>query len=80
MPFPLNNNGEFVARQVCATDTNGDLLFTAVPAYDVVDYGSSTRAVRGMSRGIMRFTPAGESQCKVAYRRLHLFLPMGTSI
>ena len=66
MPFPLNNR-EFVCRQMCATDTNGDLLVTAVPVNDVVDYGMKTRTVRGVSRALMRFTPSGESQCKVAY-------------
>ena len=64
MPFPLNNR-EFVARQVCATDTNGDLLITAVPIDDMVDYGMSMRTVRGVARTIMRCTPSGESQCKV---------------
>jgi len=66
MPFPLNYR-EFVSRQVCAADTNGDLLLTAVPVDDVIDYGMSTRTVRGVSRALMRFTPSGESQCKVAY-------------
>ena len=66
MPFPLNSR-EFVSRNLSATDTNGDLIITAVPVSDVVDYGTSTRAVRGVSRGIMRFAPSGESQCKVAY-------------
>jgi len=45
MPFPLNNR-EFVGHQVCAKDTNGDLLITAVPVDDVIDYGMSTRTVR----------------------------------
>ena len=66
MPFPLNNR-EFVGRQVCAADTNGDLLITAVPVDDVIDYGMSTRAVRGVSRGITRITSSGELQCKVTY-------------
>ena len=66
MTFPLNNR-EFVARQVCATDTSGDLLITVVPIGDVIDYGMSTRTVRGVSRALMRFTPSGESQCKVTY-------------
>jgi len=66
MPFPLNNR-EFVSRLVCATDTNGDMLITAVPADDVIDYGMSIRTVRGVSRALVRFTPSGESQCKVTY-------------
>jgi len=66
MPFPLNDR-EFVARQVCATDTNGDLLFSAVPVDDVIDYGLKHRTVRGVARTLMRFTPSGESQCKVTF-------------
>ena len=66
MPFPLNNR-EFVGRNLCAADTNGDLLITAVPVDDVVDYGMSTRTVRGVARAFMRITPSGESQCKVTY-------------
>ena len=66
MAFPLSNR-EFVGRFVCAADTNGDLLFTAVPVDDVVDYGMSTRTVRGVDRALMRVTPSGESQCKVTY-------------
>ena len=66
MPFPLNNR-EFVSRNLCATDTNCDLMFTAVPVSDVVDYGMSTRAVRAVSRSLLRFSPSGESQCKVTY-------------
>ena len=65
MPFPLNNR-EFVGRQVCATDANGDLLNTYVAVDDVVDYGMSTRTVRGVGRTLVRITPSGESQCKVA--------------
>ena len=64
MPFPLYKR-EFINRQVCALDANGDLLISVVPVDDVVDYGMSTRAVRGVARGIMRLTPSGESQCKV---------------
>ena len=64
MPFPLRNR-EFVGRQVCATDTNGDLVVAFVPVDDLVDYGMNTRTVRGLTRALMRFTPSGESQCKV---------------
>jgi len=73
MPFPLNNR-EFVGRVVCAKDTNGDLLITAVPVDDVVDFGLSTRTVRAVSRALSRFTPYGESQCKVT---LILYLDAG---
>jgi len=66
MPFPLNNR-EFMLRYLCATDTNGDLLVTYVPVDDVIDYGMSTRAVRAVSRALLRITPSGESQCKVTY-------------
>jgi len=66
LSFPLNNR-EFVGRFVCAKDTNGDLLITAVPVDDVIDYGMNTRTVRGVSRALTRFTPSGESQCKVTY-------------
>ena len=65
-PFPLKNR-EFVGRQVCAADTNGDLLVAAVPVDNVIDYGMTTRTVRGVARALMRVTPSGESQCKVTY-------------
>jgi len=64
MPFPLNNR-EFVSRNMCVKDANGDLLFAAVPVDDVIDYGMSTRTVRAVTRALMRTTPFGESQCKV---------------
>jgi len=64
MPFPLSNR-EFVNRIVFATDINSDLLITFVPVDDVIDYGMSTRTVRGVSRALVRFTPSGELQCKV---------------
>jgi len=70
MPFPLHNR-EFVGRQVCAMDTNGDLLITYVHVDDVVDYGMSARTVRGSNRAILRFTPVGDSQCSVTYS-LHM--------
>ena len=38
MPFPLRNR-EFVNRQVCCSDVNGDLLYSLVPADEVIDYG-----------------------------------------
>jgi len=76
MPFPLHNR-EFVARQVAATDTNGDLLFTSMPVDDVIDYGMSKRTVRGVSRVLLRLTPNGESQCKVTY---HMYLDAGGRI
>ena len=66
MPFPLYNR-EFVSRGLCATDTNGDILVTYVPVDDVIDYGMSTRAVRGAARALMRATPSGQSQCKVTF-------------
>ena len=66
MPFPLNNR-EFVARNLCAADTNGDLLFASVPVDDVVDYGMNMRTVRGVARALVRFTPLGESQCKATH-------------
>ena len=66
MPFPLNNR-EFVARQLCTGDANGDLLVTIVPLDEVIDYGLKHRTVRGVSRALMRFTPFGESQCQVTY-------------
>ena len=66
MPFPLSNR-EYVARQICAVDTNGDLLIIAASVDDVIDYGMSTRTVRGVSKALVRFVPWGESQCKVTY-------------
>ena len=65
MIFPIQNR-EFVGHQVCATDTNGDLLVTYEPVNDEIDYGVKYWAVRGVSRVFMRFTPSGESQCKAA--------------
>jgi len=70
MPFPLNNR-EFVNRQLCCSDVNGDLLFAYAPVDDVIDYGMNARAVRGLIRAIMRLTPTGESQCKVTY---HIYI------
>jgi len=66
MPFPLNNR-EFVNRLVCVADINGDLLIMCVPVDNVIDYGMNTRTVRGVSRALVRFTPYGESHCKVTY-------------
>jgi len=66
MPFPLNNR-EFVTRTLCAADANGSLLIIYAPVNDVIDYGMSTRAVRGVSRALVRITPSRESQCKVTY-------------
>jgi len=68
MPFPLQNR-EFVVRQVSAADTNGDLLYAALPVGDVIDYGMTSRTVRGVSRGIIRITPSGKSQCKITYNQ-----------
>jgi len=70
MPFPLHNR-EFVGRQVCAADTNGDFLVTAVPTDEVIDYGVKTNTVRGVGRSITRLAPEGYEQCKVTY---HMYL------
>jgi len=66
MPFPLNNR-EFVIRQVCSTETAGDLLITTVSVNELADYGMSKRTVSGALRAVVRFTPECESQCKIAY-------------
>jgi len=76
MPFPLHNR-EFVARQMAATDTNGDFLVVAVPTDEVIDYGMKTRTVRGVSRALVQFSPYGESQCKITY---HMNLDAGGRI
>jgi len=61
MPFPVHNK-EFVGRQVCTVDNNGDFLVAVVPFDDFIDYGMKTRAVRGVTRALMRLTPCGELQ------------------
>ena len=66
MPFVLRDR-EFVARQVCAMDTDGDFLVAAVPIDEIVDYGMSTRTVRGVFWALTRFTSLGDSQCKITY-------------
>jgi len=70
MPFPLHNR-EFVVRQVCCSDVNGDFLVVAVSTDDVIDYGMKTNTVRGVSRALTRFAPSGESRCKVTH---HMYL------
>ena len=60
MPFPMKSR-EFITRLVCATDTNGDVLVACVPADDVIDYGMNIRAVRGVSKSLIRFAPSGEN-------------------
>ena len=76
MPFSLRNR-EFVARQVAATDTNGDFLVVAVPTDEVIDYRMKTTTVRGVSRLIMRLVPEGHDRCKVTY---HIHLDAGGRI
>jgi len=64
MPLLLRNR-EFVARQVCASDTSGDFLVAADPVDDIIDYGMTIRTVRGIGRCLTRITPLGISQCRV---------------
>jgi len=66
MPFPLYNR-EFVGRMICATDANGDILIASVPVNDTVDYGLSTRTVRGVTRSFFRVASSSESRCRVTY-------------
>jgi len=57
MLSPLHNR-EFVGRQVCVEDTNGDLL----PVDEVIDYGMKTNTFRGVSSTIMRLVPEGHER------------------
>jgi len=66
MPFPLQMR-EFVGRQLCVTEANGDLLLAVVPIDDVVDYGMKTWAVRGTSQCFLRLTSVGDKLCEVTY-------------
>jgi len=64
MPFPMRNR-EFVGRQCCAVDTNGDLVAAFVPIDDVIDNGIATNmTVRGRTRAFMRFSRLSDKQCR----------------
>ena len=66
MPFPLHTR-DFVGRNLCATDTNGDCLLVAVPIDEAIDYGMSIKTVRGVARVFLRFASTGESQCDATF-------------
>jgi len=62
LPFPLNNR-EFVSRQVCAEDDNGDLVLAFSPVQAEVDYGKRFKTVRGASAAFFTISSLGGSQC-----------------
>ena len=66
MPFPLYPR-EFVNRQLCTVDDNGDFLTMASPVDAVIDYGTSIRTVRGTAKGFMRLAKLNNDQCTVTY-------------
>ena len=64
MPFPFKNR-EFVGRQLCLRDSNGDLLLVMVPANDVLDYGKILSVVRATLNLVLRFHEINSNQCSV---------------
>lgn len=66
---------ELVARQVFLKDAAGSFVVAFEPPMEaiVVDYGKNMRAVRGRATGYIKFTPAGNAQCKLElYQRVDL--------
>jgi hypothetical protein len=71
LPFPLLSR-EFVQRQVCCTDASNAIVVASEPPRTKtrVDYGTSMNVVRGTIVSFVRFTPAGNEQCKLTlYQR-----------
>ena len=67
-PFPLLiAHREFVNRRVCATDANGDYIYAAAEAPDVVDYGMKIKVVRARVRSFARFSPVSPTQCSFTF-------------
>jgi hypothetical protein len=67
MPFPLMNR-EFLARYMCFTETNGDLILAneQLPDSASVDYGANFRVVRAKTTGVFRFKSINDdTQCEV---------------
>jgi hypothetical protein len=77
MPFPLNRR-EFVARQVCASEENTNVLLLAVESVDgEVDYGASFRVVRGSIRAFYRFIPLSDTHCEIV---VHQYIDVGGNV
>jgi hypothetical protein len=61
-------NREFVCRQIIVVDDRDQSLLVASESVDdIVDYGTTIKAVRGFSRAFVRVTPISASQCSVAF-------------
>jgi hypothetical protein len=79
MPYPFHYR-EFVVRSICTREVNDGsdaaasiLVFAPEPENEPVDYGSTFRVVRGLSRVYMQILPvAGHEQdkCLVKYHQL----------
>ena len=76
MPFPLFNR-EFVDREICATDNNGDFILACEPTDDGVDYGSSMITVRGLSQAFLRFSPIAASHGGQTHVAFYQYLDVG---
>jgi hypothetical protein len=67
LPLLLANR-EFISRQIMFSDTNSDIVIVFEPPQEEVnvDYGANLKLVRGMTAGIVVFSPLpGDEQCKM---------------
>jgi len=76
MPFPLYSR-EFVARQICALDVNGDLLCVQKSCPDVADFGTKIKTVRAVSRQFARIVQLAANESKIT---LYQYLDAGGTV
>ena len=58
LQFPLTNR-EFVSQTFWWRDETGAYFYGSVSVNDVVDYGVSTKTVRGLTRALVKLIPWG---------------------